>query len=156
MFQKFIARVSIETTWQYVFRNKVKFSSYKSVINIGELLESLTSFSTLRIRGPTAKWLLTVVWSERMLTATSPVLLNEDKPYRVPLALGLLFSEPAFTLLLVATGFLVDLAGAFVLVGALVVLLAGALVGLALEGLGLVSGFCFVALASDATSGVVS
>lgn len=75
-----------------------------------------------------------------MLTATSPVLLNDDKPYNVPLALGLLFSE-VFVLFLVG-GFLVVVFvglglgfGLVALVGGFVSGLVGGFVG------GLVSGF---------------
>lgn len=44
-----------------------------------------------------------------MLTATSPVLLNDDNPYKVPFALGLLLETVVLVLFLVGTGFLLVL-----------------------------------------------
>lgn len=104
----------------------------------------LTSFSTLSISGPTAKLLLTVVWSAIMLTETSPVLLNDDKPYNVPLALGLLFCE-VLVLFLVGGFFVVIFAGAFVGFGLGLVALGGGFTAgfLAGFGVGFGVGFAF-------------
>lgn len=70
-----------------------------------------------------------------MLTATSPTLLNEESPYNVPFALGLLFSLVFFTLFLVLVA------------GFLVVVLAGAFVGLGFLDFAGALGFAVVALA---------
>lgn len=76
------------------------------------------------------------MWSDKRFTATSPVLLKDDSPYRVPFALGLLFSGVVFTLFFVTDGLLVVVfTGALVFVGLALVGFAGALTGV-LEGLG--------------------
>ncbi|KAJ8945267.1 hypothetical protein NQ318_016689 [Aromia moschata] len=58
------------------------------------------SLSTLRVSGPRMKFVLTVVWSDIMLTVTSPSLLIELSPNSVALIFGLfLLPLPCFTLL---------------------------------------------------------
>lgn len=105
-----------------------------------------TSFSTLRMSGPTENLLFTIVRLVMMFTATSPTLLKDDRPYRVPLALGL-FLLSLVLILLLFTGFLVvvftgGFFGLVVLVGAL---------GLVVVGLAFaLSDFSFLALDSKA------
>lgn len=82
-----------------------------------------------------------------MLTATSPTRLKDDNPYRVPLALGLLFSVVFTLFLFLFDGFFVVVLGG--LVFGLVVVLAG--FGFAVVDLGLAVAFSFDALDSVAT-----
>lgn len=79
--------------------NRPRISAVVAVALLSSRLAPLpNSFSTLRVKGPRAKLVRTVVWSTIRLTVTSPSLLMDDSPYNVAFGLGV-FLEVLFVLL---------------------------------------------------------